>query len=227
ISFVLLSLLAANASCDRTAQLILRGQYNAALEQLEGTKSSSTEPDNLRGLAYLLAGDAKRALASFDRALAQKPAFAEARFNRAVALLRLGEMSRASTELERVYADEHSPLRATAAYHNALALDGLKRYDEAATWLDRALALDASLDAALLYSGVLKEKRGDLQGAGRVYLAYLEKNPNDVAAMLRFGVCAQRSGHADTAVKYLKRVVELAPESPEGVEARKFLVMWE
>lgn len=224
---MLLSLLAANASCDRAAQLILRGQYTAALKQLEGAKSSSSDPDHLRGLAYLLAGDAKKALASFDRVLAQKPAFAEARFNRAVALLQLGELAKASTELERVYADEHSPLRATAAYHDALALDGLKRYDDASTWLDRALALDPSLDAALLYSGVLKEKRGDLQGAGRVYLAYLEKHPNDVAATLRFGLSAQRSGHPDTAVKYLKRVLELAPDSPEAVEARKFLVMWE
>lgn len=208
-------------------QLILRGQYGAALRQLEGTKSSAADPDNVRGLAYLLAGDARKALASFDRALAQKPAFAEARFNRAVALLQLGELAKASTELERVYADEHSAIRATAAYHNALALDGLKRYADAATWLDRAMALDPSLDAALLYSGILKEKRGDLQGAGRVYLAYLEKNPNDVAALLRFGISAQRSGHADTARKYLKRVVELAPDSSEAVEARKFLVMWE
>ncbi|HVR38696.1 MAG TPA: tetratricopeptide repeat protein [Thermoanaerobaculia bacterium] len=208
-------------------QSILRGQYDAALKQLEGAKTSDTNTDNLRGLALLLAGDAKKALASFDRALAQKPAFAEARFNRAIALLQLKEFAKASSELERVYADEHSPLRATAAYHNALALDGLQKSSDAETWLDRALALDPSLDAALLYSGVLREKRGDLQGAGRAYLAYLEKHPDAVAAMLRFGICAQRSGRTETATKYLKRVLELAPDSPEAIEARKFLVMWE
>ncbi|HVR42453.1 MAG TPA: hypothetical protein VMS56_03320 [Thermoanaerobaculia bacterium] len=45
--------------------------------------------------------------------------------------------------------------------------------------------------------------------------------------MLRFGVVAHRAGFRDLAIKYLREVSLRAPESREGVEARKFLVMWE
>lgn len=211
-------------------QYILRGQYDAALRQLEGAKSSGASPadvENLRGLALLLKGEAAKALAAFDAALKLQPALAEARYNRAVALLRLGQYAKASPELEAVWADERSLLRADAAYHNGLALDRLGRTADAETWLGRALALDPKLDAALLYTGMLRERRGDLQGAGRAYLDYLKAHPDSVTAMLRFGMSAQRAGKSDTARTYLQRVIAAAPQSPEAVEARKFLVMWE
>ncbi|HEX2120826.1 MAG TPA: tetratricopeptide repeat protein [Thermoanaerobaculia bacterium] len=211
-------------------QYILRGQYDAALRQLDGAKSSGASPadvENLRGLALLMKGEAAQALAAFDAALKLQPSLAEARYNRAVALLRLGQYAKASPELEAVWADERSPLRADAAYHNGLALDRLGRTADAERWLGRALALDPKLDAALLYTGMLRERRGDLQGAGRAYLDYLKAHPDSVTAMLRFGMSAQRAGKPETARVYLERVIAAAPESPEAVEARKFLVMWE
>jgi tetratricopeptide (TPR) repeat protein len=211
-------------------QYILRGQYGAALQQLEGAKSSGASPadvENLRGLAILLQGDAKKALASFDAALALQPALSEARFNRALALLRLGEYAKASSELQTIFADETSTLRADAAYHNGIALDRLGRPAEAETWLSRALTLEPELDAALLYTGMLRERRGELQGAGRAYLDYLKKHPDSLTAMLRFAIAAHRSGRIDVAKPYLERVMKTAPESPEALEARKFLVMWE
>lgn len=155
------------------------------------------------------------------------PALAEARFNRAVALLKLKESAKASADFEQISADEKSALRATAAYHNALALDRLGRPSDAETWLSRAIELDARFDPALLYIGVLRERRGDFQGAGRAYLDYMKRNPDSTAAMLRLGVSAHRAGRSDVAKTYLQKVIALAPESPEATEARKFLVMWE
>ena len=206
---------------------ILRGQYDAALRQLEGAKASGPSPDNVRGLALLLKGETAKALASFDRALAAQPSLSEARLNRGLALLQLGRFAEASTELQKVFADEASPVRADAAYHNAIALDRLGKPAEAETWLDRALALNAHLDAALLYAGMLRERRGDLQGAGRAYLEYLKAHPQSPIALLRFGVSAQKAGNADVAKSYLQKVIQLSPDSPEAVEARKFLVLWE
>jgi type IV pilus assembly protein PilF len=209
---------------------LLRGQYDAALRQLEGAKTSGAAPadvENVRGLAQLLSGDAKKALASFDKALTLDPSLSEARLNRAIANLRLQQTALASKDFEAVYADTHSPVRAEAAYHNAIALDQLGRVADAEEWLSRALTLDPSLDAALLYSGMLRERRGDLQSAGRAYLDYLKLHPDSVTAMLRFGISAQKSGRIDTAKTYLQRVLDSAPNSPEALEARKFLVMWE
>jgi tetratricopeptide (TPR) repeat protein len=155
------------------------------------------------------------------------PTLTEARFNRAVALLKLNRLADASTELQRIVAGDDSPLRVTAAYHNALALDRMGRPDDAEKWLSRAMDIDPAFDPAVLYTGVLRERRGDLQGAARSYLDYLRRNPDSTVAMLRLGMSAHRAGRLDVAKTYLKKVIDLAPASPEATEARKFLVMWE
>lgn len=229
---VALPLLAApqQSACDRSVRYILQGNYDAALRQLEGAKTSGASPaevENLRGLALLLDGHADKAIASFDRALELMPSLQHARFNRALAFLRLQNHGKAVADLEILFADEHSPLRADAAYHLGIAYDRLGRTTDAETALDNALKLDAKLDAALLYAGMLRERRGDLQGAGRAYLDYLARHPGSTAAMLRLGMSAHKAGRTDVARMYLQKVVNAAPNAPEALEARKFLVMWE
>lgn len=208
---------------------ITHGQYGRALTQLEGAPTnggSEASRANLRGLTRMLAGDTKRSLTDFDTALELDPSMTEARFNRAVAMLRLGDYARASKEFETIWGGK-SPLRARAAYHDALALDAMSKTAGAEAWIGRALEADPQLDDALFYSGVLSERRGDLQAAGRAYKTYLDRHPDSVGAMLRFGVCAQRAGSIDTAKAFLERVIKTSPDSAEAAEARKFLVMWE
>lgn len=171
----------------------------------------------------MLGGDVKGALPLFERALP----LPEARFNRAVALLKLQQYAIASTEFEKIYGDTASPLRASAAYHDALALDALGRRDDAVTWLTRALDVDPQFDSALLYLGVVRERLGDLQGAGKAYKQFLDRHPDSIVATLRFGVAAQRAGRVDVARKYFDKVIAAAPNSPEAAEARMYLVMWE
>jgi len=228
--FLILALpLSGQPVCDRIIWEITHGQYGRALTQLEGAPTnggSEASRANLRGLTRMLAGDTKRSVIDFDTALELDPSMAEARFNRAVALLKLGEYPRAAKEFETIWGGT-SPLRARAAYHEALALDAMQKSADAEAWLARALEVDPQLDDALFYSGVLHERRGDLQAAGRAYKTYLERHPDSVGAMLRFGVCAQRDGSVDTAKTYFDRVIQASPDSPEAAEARKFLVMWE
>lgn len=206
------------------------GDYARALRQLDGVRTaggSIAANDNLRGLAVMLSGDPKKAIDVFDRAIASDPALLEARFNRGVALLKLGENAQASAAFEKIALDEHNLLRASAAYHDAVALDRLGRTADALVWADRALALDNNFDAAMLLSASLSERRNDIETAARGYLAYLRRHPQSTAAMLRIGVCAQRANRLDVAATYLKRVIEAAPNSTEAAEARKFLLMWE
>jgi tetratricopeptide (TPR) repeat protein len=216
--------------CDRALVELLSGHYGRALQQLEGAPTAGRtegEQANLRGLAQMMAGDAKGAAASFDLALDASPALAEARFNRGVARLKLRQYAQASADFESVAGDGGKPLSARAAYHDALALDALARSSDAERWLERALAVDPKLDSALLYLGFLRERRGDLQAAGKSYRQFLDRHPQSTVAMLRFGISAQRSGFPDTGRKYLRQVIAAAPDSPEAAEARKFLVMWE
>lgn len=221
---------ASGTVCDRSVAYILQGRYGDALQQLEGAKSSGASPagvENLRGLSLMLSGDLPKALAAFDKALTLDANLSEARLNRAITHLRSGAFAQASADLEKVAKDPRSAVRADAAYHNAIALERLGRTADAEEWLDRALRLNPELDAALLYTGLLRERRGDLQAAGRAYLEYLKNHPDSRVALLRFGVSAQRAGRTDVAQSYLRRVIELAPQSSEAIEARKFLVMWE
>ena len=221
---------AATSSCDRVVQSILHGNYQRALMQLEGAPSpgrSEAERANLRGLAMMLGGDAKKSLDDFNLALELQPSLAEAHLNRGIAYMRLADFVRASRDFETVWSDPKSSLRARAAYHDALSMDAMKRAADAETWINRALEADPSFDDAILFSALLHERRGDLQGAGKAYKSYLDKHPESIVAMLRFAISAQRSGFADTARKYLEKVIAAAPDSQEAEEARKFLIMWE
>lgn len=182
---------------------------------------------NERGLAQLMGNDFAKAIASFDQALKHDATLEQARLNRGIALFRSGQTEKAKADFEALANDETSFVRADAAYHLALVLDHLGRTADAEAWIERAIKLDNGLDAALLYAGMLRERRGDLQAAGRAYLEYLKKHPDSTTALLRFGVSAQKSGSIDTAKSYLQRVIALAPASAEAMEARKWLVMWE
>src|SRR6059058_5934024 len=164
------SLVAQTSSCDRVVQSILHGNYQRALMQLEGAPSpgrSEAERANLRGLATMLGGDAKKSLDDFNLALELQPSLAEAHLNRGIAYMRLGDFVRASRDFETVWSDPKSSLRARAAYHDALSMDAMKRPADAETWINRALEVDPSFDDAILFSALLHERRGDLQGAGK------------------------------------------------------------
>ncbi|GEM_PF-923327 len=214
------------AAQRRSVAALLRGEPDAALQQLGGmptSGSSAPEVENLKGLALMMRGDARAALPFFEKALPLEAA----RFNRAVALLKLGRYADASAEFVKLYGDGKSTLRASAAYHNALALDALRKPDEAITWLTRALDADAAFDSALLYLGVLYERGGDMQAAGKAYKQFLDRHPASTVAMLRFGVAAQRAGHNDVARTYFGKIVSTAPNSAEAAEARMYLEMWE
>lgn len=194
-------------------------------QQRPGEKSSATSL-NLRGLAEMMNGKTSAALATFDQALKVEPGFTQAKFNRGVALLKLGQHEAAASEFAPL-ASENGPLQPEAAYHRALALEAAGQREGALQSVRSALAVDPTLTDAIFLLGALEEKRGDLQAAGRAFKTYLQHHPESTQAMLHFGVLAQRSGRLETARRYLRQVIDLAPKSDEAVEAKKFLVMWD
>lgn len=184
--------------------------------------------DNLRGTASLMAGDVEGAVRFFTSALVADSSAVQPRFNRAIARLRLGDPANAVADLEMLWSRElPEPLRGSIAYHRAIAADRAGNPDEALQWIERALSLDPDSADALLYAGVILEKQRRFQDAGKRYRAFLDRNPDSIIGMLRFGVAAHRAGHRSISRKYLREVVRNAPESREAIEARKFLVMWE
>ena len=214
-------------SCSPAAWYLAHGDTDRALRALAGVTDGSET--NLRGLAQMQKGQLDVALATFTRGAEENPASFETRFNRGVVLLRLDRLDEAARAFEEIWnvKDARPSLRASAANHRALAAERLERLEEASAWLDRSLEIEPRSPDALLYSGVVLEKRGRFAEAGKRYRAYLDNDPDSTVAMLRFGIVAHRAGHRDLAVKYLRQVALRSPDSQEAVEARKFLVMWE
>lgn len=214
-------------SCSPALYFLSRGDYGRALQSAssrdDGTPAARL---NIQGVAEMMNGRPQEAVVKLRSALAEDASYLPARLNLGVGLLRLGQFREASAELERVYAAGGN-LAGNAAYHRALAADASGEPAEAIEWFEKALAADSGLSEAHLQLGYVHEKRGQLQLAGRSYRRYLEHHPESPAGLLRFGVAAQRSGHLETARRYLRLVIDIAPDSAEAVEARKFLVIWD
>jgi len=215
--------------CSIGAAYLARGDFDRALKSLAGVQAGkgTQGEQNTKGLALLLSGREAEAIVIFDALVASDPTFVEARFNRAVALLRSKKYDAAAKDFGQVMTLEKHPLRASAAFHRAICDESAGRRPDAIANLNIALAVDPDLIDAHLYLGIVLEKQGDCEAAGRQYSEVLSRRPDSLTAMLRFGICAHRKGFKDTAISYLRRVVEAAPGSPEAMEAEKYLVMLE
>lgn len=215
--------------CSVGAAFLARGDVDRALKSLAGVRAGvgSAADQNAKGLALLLSGRNDEAVALFDALVKSDEKFVEARFNRGIALLRSRKFDAGAADFAHVMALPDHPLRASAGFHRALCDEGAGRRDAAITHLRAAVAADPELVDAHLYLGILLEKQGDCEAAGREYLEVLSRRPDSLPALLRFGICAHRKGFRDTAITYLRRVVEAAPSGPEAMEAQKYLVMLE
>lgn len=177
----------------------------------------------------MMEGRLAESLESFDIAIVNDGEAVEPRLNRAIVLIRMGEFADAGAELEAAWKFEGtSPLlRSRIAYHRALAADREGKLEMASEWLDRARSADPDAPDPILYSGVVLERRQKFEEAGKHYKRYLELHPESLVAMLRFGISAHRAGYRDLARRYLREVSARSPSGLEGLEARKFLIMWD
>jgi tetratricopeptide (TPR) repeat protein len=225
------SLLAQSATtCHPGVQRLARGDFAGALKNLQGLSpdgQSAAALMNSRGVAELLNGQREKALQTFSAVLALDEGFSEARFNRAIVLLQLQRYQQAAAELEAIFELGESPLRARASYHRALAAHGSGDLAAAERWLRKATTAEPDLSDAWLYLGVVLERQNRFAEAGEAYRTFLHYHPASTVALLRFGVVAHRAGFPDAARRNLRQAVQLAPNSPEAVEARKYLLMLE
>lgn len=197
-----------------------------ALEGARGGKGDLSEA-NLRGLALLLADRTEEAKVQFDAILARDPAFPQARFNKGLTLLKLGDAPGAIADFTIVWESEEAALKAPAAFHIALAEQARQRLPEAEKWLLAATRVEPAFADAHLVRGAVLERMRRFEEAGRAYREVLALQPDSTIATLRFGVSAWRAGFRETAIAHLRRVESMAPGSREALEARKYLLIME
>ncbi|MFW9824752.1 MAG: tetratricopeptide repeat protein [Candidatus Thorarchaeota archaeon] len=95
---------------------------------------------NNLGLAYLQSSQPKKAIESFDNALRLKPGNFRSLKMKADALIRMAKFEGAIGVLEKILSqDEHYP---EALFGKAMALFGLKKYNEALIMIDKAAFFD-------------------------------------------------------------------------------------
>ena len=120
-----------------------RGNHAEAVRQIDlalkiNPKAAAVAHNN-RGVALKALGRLDEALASYDKALALRPDYAEAFNNRGVALKALGRLDEALASYDKALAVR--PDYAEAFFNRGVALQELKRFAEALASYDKALAL--------------------------------------------------------------------------------------
>lgn len=131
--------------------------------------------------AWLIAGDAGRAVGATSAALALMPDDPDLLLDRAGSLGILGRYAESLGDLDRALALDSRP---EALVLRAAALRHLDRQEPARRDIERALAMAPDNVEALLERGILRQLTGDTEGARMDWERAIELAPTSVAADL-------------------------------------------
>jgi len=169
--------------------LIALGEPAMAAQRLESLANRSRAGNAARAAVYaqatqawLMAGDANRAVGAATLALTLMPDDADALTDRALALGITGRFREAIEDLDRALV--LAPDRAEALVFRAAAYRQSDRAEEAMRDVTRALVLEPDNAEALLERGILRQLRGDPAGARADWERAIEVAPNSAAADL-------------------------------------------
>src|SRR5581483_1267398 len=196
------------------------GEGAAALERYERVlEEQPNQPQTLHlvGALHRDAGELEAALERFTAALERAPQYLDARVAAAQAALDLGRADAAGfkaswrvlglAHLARGEADIASEVLEHAArldwtdgethYNHGVALQTLRRFDDAARAYQRALAFRPDLVAADFNLGVLFQEQGNTDAAIAAYAQVLRDDPKHVAAYKNLGEVLFAAGRLD------------------------------
>jgi tetratricopeptide (TPR) repeat protein len=201
---------------------VLLGQGNAAAAALALERVPASAPQSW--LARQLRAQALRELGRTEEAVRLLRAMADERPRRADALVALGDLHRRDerfAEAEAAYAEAIRRLPAVGReawrllYARGMALERLKRWDEAEAALKRALELEPDQPLVLNYLGYSWVDQGrNLDEAKAMLHKAVELRPEDGFIVDSLGWAYFRLGEFEKAATYLERAVELEPGDP-------------
>ncbi|QLA16551.1 YcaO-like family protein [Desulfolutivibrio sulfoxidireducens] len=102
--------------------------------------------------------------------------------------------------------------RALAAFYQAHALTRSEKWPEAVPHLNRAIALCPQVKEYFNLRGVASFKAGDYASAAADFEAALALDSGSAMDLANLGLCHDRLGHAEQAVRYLETAVRLDPD---------------
>lgn len=134
------------------------------------------------GQAWLMAGNADRAMVSFTLALSMAPEDPDLLIDRSLADATTEQYAQAVGDLSRALALD--PRRADALIYRASAYRHLNRLDQAREDIERAFLLDEANPDALLERGILRQLQGDRAGARADWEQAVQLSPDSATGDL-------------------------------------------
>jgi tetratricopeptide (TPR) repeat protein len=206
--------------------LLKEGRADEAIALLQQARQAyPTDPNvwNALGLAVLYKKDFPDALKAFDQALFFDKKFMEARNNKGVALMEMGRLDDAEKEFRAVLDSPDSRDKSNARLNLGLLRGRQQRWSEAEAEFTSILADDPKFLRASRERGIVRVRKDDFRGGLDDLLRYLKVEPRDPEVNYSVALCLLAQGRRDLATKYMKRVVEAAPDGEEAKKARRFL----
>jgi Tfp pilus assembly protein PilF len=194
------------------SELLDNGLERAAVTAFERAAQASPGASTLYRLGTLLArsGDAARARASFEGALALKPDLAEANNDLGALLARGGDLDAAITRFRAALASIPEYPDALNNLGYALLLSG--RNQEARGLYEKALELQPDFPEALNNLGLLLGRAGDLAGAERYFREALARRDDYGESANNLALVLASRGDTDEAVRLLQQVLQRTPQ---------------
>ena len=206
-----------------------RGDFAAAVEDFRrAAELAPGDLDVLEGLAVALTAAERHQdaaivyqaiIAATNRAAGgeMSPAGRAARFNLAVALMRLGRLDEAEAPLREILTDDEDDVR--ARFNLATLHQARGHLAEARQEWSRVLALGESLPArerafANASLGEVLTDLGDIAGAAKAYGEAARLDPNEPSSWSNLAVAARATGSLGRAAVAARRAAKLSPDDP-------------
>lgn len=218
----------------------LRQFDSAQREYLEGMEDRRDAPDGNYNLGNFYAdlGDPERAAAFYRAALKQEPAFHAARFNLAMIEYQLGRLDESKQEFERlITAAERSTrlpdqavvawnvsMLAQAHYHLGLLMaESPDSLPEATRRLEKAVALDPTLDRARYNLGLARQHQGELREALAALSEAYKARPGEADYAYALALLLAQQKQFEPAKKIVRRAISDHPTDPRFPELERQL----
>lgn len=203
-----------------TDAYVLRGDVLVELGRLvDATGSYYTAtvsaPNNLYARMHLasclrLLGRWQEAVEAFQIVLNADPHRDPIRLELGDCLLRLNRLEQALNCFDQCWSDG---AQRQAVFGKGVALQLLRRFDEAEIAYERVLALDGKAEEALANLIAMSMEVFDLERVWRYARRLVEINPKSVPGLQGLTLVAAERGDMETAARYFSTLAEHAPES--------------
>jgi tetratricopeptide (TPR) repeat protein len=158
------------------------------------------------------------ALASFDKAIALEPNFADALNNRGTVLQELKRLDDALTSFDKAIVLE--PNFADAFYNRGIVLQELKHLDDALASFDKAIVLEPNFADAFYNRGTVLQELKRLEDALASFDKAISLKPDFAEAFYNRGTVLQELKQLEDALASYDKVISLKPDSAKSFNNR-------